>query len=629
MKARCLLMSLVLGIGTALALFNLLSRTRSPVAAAPTAGTRYVAIAGDDFGNDCASPSAPCRTIQHAVDVADPDDTIKVAAGAYTDIHARDGVTQVVYISKTVVLQGGYALGHWDVSKPEVNPTTLDAQGQGRALYVTGVSGCIVEGLRITGGDASGLCGGRCGAGGGIYVGYAEVVIRNNWVCRNVGPWHGGGVYVSRSSATISGNTVVSNTASNGGGLYITRSGATLTNNVVADNKSDTRGAGLFVAGSKATLSHTTIAHNGGAAGSGIFLCSGSTIGFQCIECHVVLTNTILVKHTVAISVARGGTVEDPFCSNHAALQGTLWHGNGIDTGGAGTILTGTVNLYDDPAFLNPDSWDYHLGVGSAGIDAGIDSGVTTDMDGHSRPHGAGYDIGADEFVQQTIYLPLTLRRWPPIPEVPALYAINNTDGDGNYTVRWSAADRAASYVLQEAAKATTLTDGDFTTVYSGWSRSHSVSRQGAGRYHYRVKAVNNWGDSAWSKMERVDVLREAEPNGYEKDVGGANGPLVSGRTYRGYPDDQDDYFYFELSSHTTVNVVVDQFAPTSSNGTVSLYGPASGNGRGELIDYYGEPGDTSMSLGPHTLRPGKYYIRVYTAGNHSETQAYRLKVTY
>jgi len=108
-----------------------------------------------------------------------------------------------------------------------------------------------------------------------------------------------------------------------------------------------------------------------------------------------------------------------------------------------------------------------------------------------------------------------------------------------------------------------------------------------------------------------------------------AYGPLVSGRTYLAYPDDTEDYYYFVLSASATVNVSVTDFAPTSSNGTVMLYGPAVGSERGNLIEYYGPPGQSSMSLGPHSLGPGKYYVRVNTAKDYSTTQLYHLTVTY
>jgi len=108
-----------------------------------------------------------------------------------------------------------------------------------------------------------------------------------------------------------------------------------------------------------------------------------------------------------------------------------------------------------------------------------------------------------------------------------------------------------------------------------------------------------------------------------------AYGPLVSGKAYLAYPDDVEDYYYFVLSAPATVNVSVTDFAPTSSNGTVMLYGPATGSERGNLIGYYGPGGDSSMSLGPHSLEPGKYYARVYTTQGHSTVQPYHLTVTY
>ena len=125
-------------------------------------------------------------------------------------------------------------------------------------------------------------------------------------------------------------------------------------------------------------------------------------------------------------------------------------------------------------------------------------------------------------------------------------------------------------------------------------------------------------------------VLRNWNPYYEENDHWlDAYGPLTPGRTYLAYPDDEEDYYYFELSGQATVNVSVTDFAPTSSNGTVMLYGPAVGDERGELIDYYGPPGHSSMPLGPHSLGGGKYYIRVYADKGHSTTQLYRLTVTY
>jgi hypothetical protein len=105
---------------------------------------------------------------------------------------------------------------------------------------------------------------------------------------------------------------------------------------------------------------------------------------------------------------------------------------------------------------------------------------------------------------------------------------------------------------------------------------------------------------------------------------------LGFGQIYEAYPDDTDDYYYFELSAQAQVSVSVTDYTPLSgNNNTIALYGPSVGDQLGERIDYYRTPGHSSMSLGPHLLDPGTYYVRVYTNRGHSTTQLYHLTVTY
>ena len=138
---------------------------------------------------------------------------------------------------------------------------------------------------------------------------------------------------------------------------------------------------------------HNTIARNDNTYG--VRITGGSA---------VALTNTILVSHTVGITVTTGST---------ATLQGTLWGsgtwGNDSDWGGDGAIVTGTVNIWGDPAFVDPDGGDYHIGPSSAARDAGVPAGETDDVDGD--PRLGALDIGADEFVWHA-YLPLVTRNY-------------------------------------------------------------------------------------------------------------------------------------------------------------------------------------------------------------------------
>lgn len=475
MKEKRLFATLTLGLGLTLALLRILGSQSLSAVAAPSAGHVEAPNAPAAELHVCPSGCA-YSSVQAAVDAAGDGDVIKVATGDYTDIHAREGMTQVVYISKSVTIRGGYTAPDFtDPPDPEANPTTLDAQRQGRVLYITGNISPTIEGLRITDGDATGLGGAPWGdTGGGVYVYMATATIRNCVVYSNtastdnygyggglylddspatlsgnkvqgntastgdegfggglynrgkylttlsgntfvsntastVSNGHGGGLLSGFGLATLSGNTVISNTAAlspiatgQGGGVYVFGGSIFFTNNLVVDNHANTQGSGLWFGGYSSEYSalgyllHTSIASNRGS-GQGVYVDDYTTLAF---------TNTIIVDHhSVGITITTGST---------ATLEATLWGdgdwANGDDRSGGGVIFTGTVNYWGDPAFVNPDTGDYHIGPTSKAIDAGVNAGIIVDVDGESRPAGNGYDIGADEFWWK-VYLPLVLRQ--------------------------------------------------------------------------------------------------------------------------------------------------------------------------------------------------------------------------
>ncbi len=472
-------------------------------------------------GGECGGATPCYATLQQALDQAAEGDTIKLAAGVYTDVHGRPApgnyegpavITQVAYISRTVTVRGGFTPTDWGTADPEANPTTLDAAGQGRGLVVVGQVSPTLEGLRIAGGDATGLGGGPIGmnAGGGVYVLSATVTISDcqvlsnaahfggglflnhsagtlgdNDLTANAASYNGGGLYLYRSSATLTGNTVTSslyggglyldmseamlshnfiaanrgyqggglclwdsaavlnentivtntsiygggmslwgsqatlkgnivlsnsanwgggmylepitvtldgniidaNVAEKGAGVYLAGHSATLANNVIADNQAIVSGSGLYILASSPHLLHNTIARNHGGDGSGIYVTN-----FGASLSTAWLTNTILVSHTVGITVAAGST---------ATLEATLWGGAGSaglpNWGGEGTVITGTHNYWGDVDFVDPDTGDYHLGPGSAAIDRGVPTTLISDIDGAYRPQGLAPDLGADE----------------------------------------------------------------------------------------------------------------------------------------------------------------------------------------------------------------------------------------
>ena len=58
----------------------------------------------------------------------------------------------------------------------------------------------------------------------------------------------------------------------------------------------------------------------------------------------------------------------------------------------------GEGDMITDPGFVDYAGQDYHLRPGSPAIDAGFNSGSTTDIDGKKVPIGKNPDIGAFEF---------------------------------------------------------------------------------------------------------------------------------------------------------------------------------------------------------------------------------------
>ncbi len=271
---RTLLKPLTLGAGlAALALLALVWSGAPPAArAAGPVCTVCPAGGGCDYTD-----------IQAAVD-DERCEEIRVAQGVYTGVQARPApvgypyppasglITQVVLITRTVAVQGGYTVTNWITPDPMAQPTTLDAGGLGRVMVIAGDISPTVEGLGLTNGNAAGLGGHIFWDGGGLYVIDATATLSACRVFSNAA-YAGGGLYLQSSSATLNANSVASNTAAYaGGGLYLQSSPATLNANSVASNAASYEGGGLFLEGSPATLISNNVASNTAGTGGGLSL---------------------------------------------------------------------------------------------------------------------------------------------------------------------------------------------------------------------------------------------------------------------------------------------------------------------------------------------------------------------
>ena len=189
---------------------------------------RYVTKTGTDGSNDCKNPGAPCKTIQHAIDVAAPEDAIHVAGGTYTS-----PAGPVAVITKSIAIVGSFDPSFTSID-PDTYQTTLDAGWKSSVISISNASNVVLDFLSLTHGDGTDSCI-WSGCGGGIYATNAGLQVGNCVIIDNVGSrtnqGFGGGVYSYSSTVSINGSRIANNVAnidpnpastSNGygGGIY-------------------------------------------------------------------------------------------------------------------------------------------------------------------------------------------------------------------------------------------------------------------------------------------------------------------------------------------------------------------------------------------------------------------------
>ncbi len=296
---------------------------------------RYVATDGEDSG-DCSNSTQPCRTVQYAVDRTLPGDEVRIATGVYTGVQTRPAwpgypgsevVTQVVYISRAVTLRGGYTPTDWSTSDPDAHPTTLDAEGAGRVLYVLSDGDVTVEGLRFVNGRSSTWS-------GGIYADLSNVrlTMRDCAVMSNTAQGNGGGLYADLGGGgelVLEGNTFAHNSASSGGGLLVADGILTMTHNVVRENvvasDSPAQGGGAYLNRCTAYVAANTFeANRSGDSGGGMEATWGD----------IVLTGNVFRDNVGGVH-GGGGFSNGGIDSGHAyTITDNLFQGNTLDADG-------------------------------------------------------------------------------------------------------------------------------------------------------------------------------------------------------------------------------------------------------------------------------------------------------
>ena len=330
MNLRNLVLTLILGVGFLLALMWAIapeSATPAQAMSLPqSAGVRrYVSsVSGEDGSNDCAAPTHPCRTIQHAVDQAAEGDELWIAAydvsgtvfppNLITATARYTGTDEnVISVTKSLTLKGGYIYYHpTGVTQwlEGAEPSEVNGEDARRPLYVSGEITVTLEMLAFVHGHAP--LGGNVyveqanvlfratpiqygsayiqsrydeGKGGGLYVREAHVSFdpgNLDWggllgqtdllpIRYNQAEQFGGGIYVEGGEPLLAGLAVLSNTAPMGGGIYLSRGTPYVLGGIVMGNHAAYDGGGLYAYYSAARIAgmaiySNTAARNGGGA---------------------------------------------------------------------------------------------------------------------------------------------------------------------------------------------------------------------------------------------------------------------------------------------------------------------------------------------------------------------------
>jgi hypothetical protein len=222
----------------------------------------------------------------------------------------------------------------------------------------------------------------------------------------------------------------------------------------------------------------------------------------------------------------------------------------------------GDVDVLGAAWFANDITWwenDGSENFTEHTIDGSFDGACSvyaTDVDGDGDVDvlgAADFANGITWWEQVTaVFLPVVLRDTTAPASAPVLGDISNPDGDGDYTVSWSAVERATSYTLEEDDNAGFSSP---VVAYSGPNTSTPITGRDIGAYYYRIKASNGMGSSDWSETKSVEVTIEPTPPPCP-DPG-----AWSGSTNQGYPID------FSVTSSCRVRDLTIEYQVTCPTG--------------------------------------------------------------
>lgn len=222
-----------------------------------------VDIGADEFSNPHGTPCTRLvpgeyPTIQQAIDVSFPLDTIIVGPGTYFE--------NIDFKGRAVSL----------ISSEGSENTVIDGRGSGTVIIFNNAEGpeTVLQGFTIQNGKASYLPrmpGNNDYCGGGIYCFKSSPLIEKNIIRDNRSLGMGGAIFCYDSKTEIKSNLIEANHATDyAGGIYARMSDLSVAYNVIEDNVCYDTGGGLHVFETSLALKENIISGNMAESNGGI-----------------------------------------------------------------------------------------------------------------------------------------------------------------------------------------------------------------------------------------------------------------------------------------------------------------------------------------------------------------------
>ncbi|HTN37124.1 MAG TPA: T9SS type A sorting domain-containing protein [Arachidicoccus sp.] len=464
--------------------------------------------------------------LQNMINNADSGDMIFVAKGVYK----RPNKGQYFSMKRGVKIYGGFKVGTTRLADRNLaSGDTSILVGNGNSVIRNNNnrldSSSVLDGFKITGGDATNGDGDNLDHGGGIYNYKVSPHLTNLWVVQNLA-YYGQGICNIQSTPVIS-QVNIHNTeqyeCDSGAGMYNIRSSAILTNMVISGNIA-AFGGGMCNVNSNPKLTNVVFSGNQSYYGGAMYNTFSSPI-----LTNVTITRNFAPESSTDAFRARGGAMYNINNSSPVLRNCIVYYNLRFEWGLRPSVindensvpsyayclvegLSGTDNgnidgTTNDARFVD-NTWpfgstftvgDYHLLEDSPAIDKG-DPAIppllnlpVIDLDGHPRIVNNRVDMGAYEY--QAAALPVSI------------LGFKGTYKEGIAILEWQSGVETGlrHYQLEKSMDgnkfvevATIIATGSNSsyvypisnTASASWYRLKLIDLDGKSRYHNKIVSI-------------------------------------------------------------------------------------------------------------------------------------------